>query len=180
MRSCAAPEDRDNLSAWLTDANDDAGNARPAYIASKNVFFPNQTQIDSLELYISKYLRGWMQMTEKEKYPYGIYGIPNFKVNRESPDEGATGRLISGGSAKEQPILVDDGLAKIQFIVENRAGRAHEAGLTIAGLPDGECTITAGGKTVTTVRGGSMQETKIALPIGAGASTPAAITRNTR
>ena len=24
------PEDRDGLSTWLTDANDDAGNARPA------------------------------------------------------------------------------------------------------------------------------------------------------
>ena len=33
----SSPEDRDNLSAWLTDANDDAGNARPAFIAAKNV-----------------------------------------------------------------------------------------------------------------------------------------------
>ena len=48
------PEDRDNLSAWLTDANDDAGNARPAFIAAKNVFFPNQAEIDSLELYIEQ------------------------------------------------------------------------------------------------------------------------------
>jgi hypothetical protein len=87
-----SPEDRDNLSAWLTDANDDAGNARPAYIASKNVFFPDQAEIDSLETYISKYLWGGMQMTEQEKYPYGIYGIPNFKVNRESPDEGRSGQ----------------------------------------------------------------------------------------
>ncbi len=86
------PEDRDSLSTWLTDANDDAGNARPAYVASKNVFFPDQAEIDSLELYISKYLWGGMQMTEKEKYPYGIYGIPNFKVNRESTDEGRNGQ----------------------------------------------------------------------------------------
>ena len=86
------PEDRDSLSAWLTDANDDAGNARPAFIASKNVFFPNQTEIESLELYISKYLWGGMQMTDKEKYPYAIYGIPNWKVNRASPDEGRNGQ----------------------------------------------------------------------------------------
>ncbi len=86
------PEDRDGLSAWLTDANDDAGNARPAFIASKNVFFPNQAEIESLELYISKYLWGGMQMTEREKYPYGIYGIPNWKVNRESSDEGRNGQ----------------------------------------------------------------------------------------
>ncbi len=87
-----SPEDRDSLSAWLTDANDDAGNARPAFIASKNVFFPNQTEIESLELYISKYLWGGMQMTEKEAYPYAIYGIPNWMANRSSPDPGRNGR----------------------------------------------------------------------------------------
>jgi hypothetical protein len=86
------PEDRDNLSAWLTDANDDAGNARPAFIAAKNVFFPNQTEIDSLEIYISKYLWGGMQMTDREKYPYAIYGIQNWKANRASPDEGRNGQ----------------------------------------------------------------------------------------
>lgn len=86
------PEDRDGLSTWLTDANDDAGNARPAYIASKNVFFPDQKEIESLELYISKYLWGGMQMTEKEKYPYAIYGIPNFKANRASADPGRNGQ----------------------------------------------------------------------------------------
>ena len=86
------PEDRDNLSAWLTDANDDAGNARPAFIASKNVFFPDQAEIDSLELYIGKYLWGGMQMTDEEKYPYALYGIPNFMANRSSPDEGRNGQ----------------------------------------------------------------------------------------
>ena len=87
-----SPEDRDGLSAWLTDANDDAGNARPAFIASKNVFFPEQKEIESLELYISKYLWGGMQMTELETYPYAIYGIPNFKANRASADPGRNGR----------------------------------------------------------------------------------------
>ena len=86
------PEDRDGLSTWLTDSNDDAGNARPAYLASKNVFFPDQKEIESLELYISKYLWGGMQMTEKEKYPYAIYGIPNFKANRASADPGRNGQ----------------------------------------------------------------------------------------
>ncbi|MEO5895029.1 MAG: DUF5695 domain-containing protein [Vicinamibacterales bacterium] len=86
-----SPEDRDGLSAWLTDANDDAGNARPAYVASKNVFYPNQKEIESLELYISKYLWGGMQMTEQEKYQYAIYGIPNFRANRSSADPGRNG-----------------------------------------------------------------------------------------
>ncbi|HJR60010.1 MAG TPA: DUF5695 domain-containing protein [Vicinamibacterales bacterium] len=87
-----SPEDRDGLSAWLTDANDDAGNARPAFIASKNVFFPDQKEIESLELYISRYLWGGMQMTDQEAYPYAIYGIPNFKANRASADPGRNGR----------------------------------------------------------------------------------------
>lgn len=87
-----SPEDRDGLSAWLTDANDDAGNARPAFIASKNVFLPDQAEIESLELYISRYLWGGMQMTEAEKYPYAIYGIPNFKANRASADQGRNGQ----------------------------------------------------------------------------------------
>ena len=78
-----SPIDRDGLSPWLTDASDDAGNARPAYVASKNVFFPDQKEIDSVELYIKQYLfnghkwnevTGGMQMTDKEPYPYGIYG----------------------------------------------------------------------------------------------------------
>ncbi|HEY3383531.1 MAG TPA: DUF5695 domain-containing protein [Vicinamibacterales bacterium] len=87
-----SPEDRDSLSAWLTDANDDAGNARPAFIASKNVFFPEPKEIASLELYVSKYLWGGMQMTDREKYPYAIYGIPNWKANRSSPDPGRNGQ----------------------------------------------------------------------------------------
>jgi hypothetical protein len=86
------PEDRDGLSTWLTDANDDAGNARPAFVASKNVFFPDETEIASLELYISRYLWGGMQMTDTEKYPYAIYGIPNFKANRASADPGRNGQ----------------------------------------------------------------------------------------
>jgi hypothetical protein len=77
------PIDRDGLSPWLTDASDDAGNARPAFVASKNAFLPDQKEIDSVELYIRHYLFagnkwnegvGGMQMNEKEPYPYGIYG----------------------------------------------------------------------------------------------------------
>jgi len=86
------PEDRDGLSTWLTDSCDDAGNARPAYLASKNVFFPNQKEIESVDLYIKHYLWGGMQQTESEPYPYGIYGIPNWKANRDSTNEGQGGK----------------------------------------------------------------------------------------
>jgi hypothetical protein len=86
------PEDRDGLSTWLTDANDDAGNARPAFLASKNVFLPDTAEIASLEIYISRYLWGGMQMTDRETYPYAVYGIPNFKANRASADTGRNGQ----------------------------------------------------------------------------------------
>ncbi len=34
------PGNRDGLAPWLVEASDDAGNARPAYVASKNLYFP--------------------------------------------------------------------------------------------------------------------------------------------
>jgi hypothetical protein len=85
-------DDRDGLQTWLTDACDDAGNARPAYVASKNVFFPDPKDIESVDYYIKHYLWGGMQQTESEPYPYGIYGIPNWKVNRDSNDPGRDGK----------------------------------------------------------------------------------------
>jgi hypothetical protein len=87
-----SPEDRDGLSTWLTDADDDAGNARPAFLASKNVFLPDRAEIANLESYVDRYLWGGMQMTDRERYPYAIYGIPNFKANRASADEGRNGQ----------------------------------------------------------------------------------------
>ena len=94
------PEDRDGLRPWLVDSSDDAGNARPAYIAAKNVFFPDQSEIASVERYIRYYLwndlkdgKGGMQMTADEDYPYGIYGtFTNWWGHRASDDPGRDGR----------------------------------------------------------------------------------------
>ncbi|MBN2182639.1 MAG: hypothetical protein JW715_12065 [Sedimentisphaerales bacterium] len=94
------PEDRDGMRPWLIDSSDDAGNARPAFIAAKNVFFPEQEEIVSLERYVRYYLwndlkdgKGGMQMTENEKYPYGIYGtFDNWWGHRVSDDPGRNGQ----------------------------------------------------------------------------------------
>lgn len=94
------PEDRDGLRPWLVDSSDDAGNARPAFIAAKNVFMPAASEIESVERYIRHYLwndlkdgKGGMQMTENEKYPYGIYGtFDNWWGHRASDDPGRNGR----------------------------------------------------------------------------------------
>ncbi len=91
-RVLRSPEDRDGLPTWLVDACDDAGNARPAYVASKNVYFPVQAEVASVDLYIKHYLWGGMQQTDDEPYPFAIYGIPNWKVNRDSPDPGRNGQ----------------------------------------------------------------------------------------
>ncbi len=88
--------------------------------------------------------------------------------------------LDHDGYAKEQPIIVDDGLGRIQFTLENRTGRTHETGLRIAGLPAGDYTVAVGGRTITTARGGSAEETRIGLPVGAGATVPVIITRTSR
>jgi len=91
-RLLRSPEDRDGLPTWLVDACDDAGNARPAYVASKNVYLPMQAEVASVDLYIKHYLWGGMQQTDDEPYPFAIYGIPNWKVNRDSPDPGRNGQ----------------------------------------------------------------------------------------
>jgi hypothetical protein len=88
------PEDRDRLSPWLTDSSDDAGNARPAFVAGVNAFFPTQEGVASVERYVRYYLfndykdgKGGMQMTEKEPYPYAIYGtFDNWWQHRAAPD----------------------------------------------------------------------------------------------
>lgn len=94
------PEDRDGMRPWLVDSSDDAGNARPAFIAAKNVFLPVPAEVESVERYIRHYLwndlkdgKGGMQMTEAEKYPYGIYGtFDNWWGHRASDDPGRDGR----------------------------------------------------------------------------------------
>jgi Family of unknown function (DUF5695) len=88
------PEDRDNLRPWLVDSSDDAGNARPAVVAGVNAFFPTKQGVASVERYVRYYLfndyrdgKGGMQMTEKEPYPYGIYGtFDNWWQHRTAPD----------------------------------------------------------------------------------------------
>lgn len=88
------PENRDRLSPWLTDSSDDAGNARPAFVAGVNAFFPTPEGVASVERYVRYYLfndykdgKGGMQMTGTEPYPYGIYGtFDNWWQHRAAPD----------------------------------------------------------------------------------------------
>jgi Family of unknown function (DUF5695)/F5/8 type C domain len=86
-----SPDDLDGLQSYAVACDDPALGKAP-YLAAKNVFFPQQDEITSIENYIQHYVWGGLQQTDKEPYPYGIYGIPNWKVNRESQLDNERGK----------------------------------------------------------------------------------------
>ena len=86
-----SPDDLDGLQSYAVACDDPALGKAP-YLAAKNVFYPNQSEIDSIESYIREYVWGGLQQTDEEPNPYAIYGIPNWKVNRESLEDNERGR----------------------------------------------------------------------------------------
>ena len=86
-----SPDDLDGLQSYAV-ACDDTELGKSAFIAGKNIVYPEQKEIAAVESYISKFVWGGLQETTTEKFPYAIYGIPNWKVNRDSPDAGTKGQ----------------------------------------------------------------------------------------
>ena len=86
-----SPDDLDGLQSYAV-ACDDTILGKSAFIAGKNIVYPSQKEISAVEAYIRKYVWGGLQETTKEKFPYAIYGIPNWKVNRASTDPGTKGQ----------------------------------------------------------------------------------------
>jgi hypothetical protein len=86
-----SPDDLDGLQAYAVACDDPALGKAP-FLAEKNIYYPNQSEIDALELYLSKYVWGGLQETEKEQWPYAIYGIDNWKKNRESAFDDRRGK----------------------------------------------------------------------------------------
>lgn len=86
-----SPDDLDGLQSYAV-ACDDTELGKSAFIAGKNTVYPTQKEISAVEDYISKFVWGGLQETTKEKIPYAVYGIPNWKVNRESLDPGTKGQ----------------------------------------------------------------------------------------
>jgi len=83
-----SPDDTDGFDYWwgYVVACDDPILGKAPFVASKNVHFPDAEEIASLEYYLSNFVWGKLQRTDQEiPYPYGIYGVPNWKVNRD-PD----------------------------------------------------------------------------------------------
>ena len=82
------PDDTDGFDYWwgYVLACDDPALCKAPYVAAKNVHFPEREEIAAVEYYLERFVWGKLQRTDKEEpYPYGIYGVPNWKVNRD-PD----------------------------------------------------------------------------------------------
>jgi hypothetical protein len=80
-------------------ASDDAGESRPAYLATKEAVFPVQSEVTALDYYIANFVWGGLQCTTNEATPYGIYGIPDWHTLR-------TGNVLSIGRGYDYPHII--------------------------------------------------------------------------
>jgi hypothetical protein len=63
---------------------DDPGLCKAPFLAAKNVIFPERAEIASIEYYLEHFVWGKLQRRDDESpYPYGVYGTPNWYVNRD-------------------------------------------------------------------------------------------------
>src|SRR5262252_1458367 len=90
-----SPDNYDRIQSWriYEVTCDDPGLGKPAFLAAKNAEFPVQSEVEALDYYIQHFVWGGLQRTTEEKYSYAVYGIPDWKTNRESPEPGRTGQL---------------------------------------------------------------------------------------
>jgi hypothetical protein len=88
------PDNYDRIKGWriYEVTCDDPGLSKPAFLASKNAEYPVQEEVEALDYYIQNFVWGGLQKTTEETFSYGIYGIPDWKTNRESEDPGRNGR----------------------------------------------------------------------------------------
>lgn len=88
------PENYDRIKGWriYEVTCDDPGLSKPAFLAAKNAEYPVQGEIAALDYYISHFVWGGLQRTTDEEYSYAVYGIPDWKQNRDSADAGRNGR----------------------------------------------------------------------------------------
>jgi Family of unknown function (DUF5695) len=64
---------------------DDPGLCKAPFLAAKNVIYPDKREIASIEYYLEHFVWGKLQRRGDETpYPYGVYGTPNWYVNRDS------------------------------------------------------------------------------------------------
>lgn len=88
------PDNYDRIKGWriYEVTCDDPGLSKPAFLAAKNAEYPVQAEIDALDDYVEHFVWGGLQRTTEEEWPYALYGIPDWKRNRDSADPGDKGR----------------------------------------------------------------------------------------
>jgi hypothetical protein len=88
------PDNYDRIKGWriYEVTCDDPGLSKPAFLAAKNAEYPVQAEIDALDDYVEHFVWGGLQRTTEEQWPYALYGIPDWKRNRDSADPGDKGR----------------------------------------------------------------------------------------
>ncbi|MFO7575466.1 MAG: DUF5695 domain-containing protein [Bacteroidales bacterium] len=87
------PDDTDGYDGWwgYVLASDDPALGKAPYMAAKNVYFPDDKEIASVEYYLEHFVWDGLQRTDTDDpYPYGIYGVPNWKVARDSVERAKT------------------------------------------------------------------------------------------
>ena len=77
------PGNQDGLADYIL-ASDDPALCKAPFIAAKNIDYPDPKEIDAVEYYLKNFVWGGLQMTTEEPYPYAVYGIDNWKINRDS------------------------------------------------------------------------------------------------
>ena len=89
------PDNYDDIGGWriYEVTCDDPGLSKPAFLSGKLAEYPVAEEVAALDYYVENFVWGGLQCTEEEAYPYGIYGIPDWKQNRDSADEGLGGKL---------------------------------------------------------------------------------------
>ncbi|HUW91708.1 MAG TPA: DUF5695 domain-containing protein, partial [Bacteroidales bacterium] len=81
-----SPDDTDGFDGWwgYVLACDDPALCKAPYLAAKNVYYPDDSEIQAIEYYLKNFVWDKLQRTDKDDpYPYGIYGVPNWKVARD-------------------------------------------------------------------------------------------------
>jgi Family of unknown function (DUF5695) len=78
---------------------DDPGLSKAPYIAEKNVTYPDPKEIASLEYYLKNFVWGGLQRRDDERpYPYGVYGTPNWFIDRDPSRRKAWAESLANGA----------------------------------------------------------------------------------
>ncbi len=81
------PDNTDGYEGWwgYMLASDDPALGYAPYLASVNAIIPKKEEIEAIEYYLENFVWGGLQRSaEEDPYPYGIHGVPNWKVARDT------------------------------------------------------------------------------------------------